>query len=141
MEGPIAQKCTVHCHSECELRLRTFAAPGDMATSLLPGAIRIVHWNKFAPQSFLVIYTPPLESCCPALFTLSGPFFHSRATIRAYFLQRTAPAFLQGPYNRHILVLSTSRSNLETFNAPSTDSKSPATSDARYRLILGFSSR
>ena len=87
-ESPIAQKGTVHCYSECELRLWVFVAPGEMPTGLLPGAIRIVQWNKFAPQSLLVIYTPLLESRGPALSTLSSPFFHSRATVKACFLQR-----------------------------------------------------
>ena len=54
-----------------------------MPTSLpLPVAIRnIVHWNKFAPQSPLATYTPPLESRCSSLSTFSSPFFHSRAAV------------------------------------------------------------
>ena len=96
-----------------------------MPTSLpLPVAIRIVHWNKFAPQSPLATYTPPLEPRCPSLSTFSSPFFHSRAAVtlmHASGLQRKvrmAPAFLRGPYNRYTLLPSTSRSKLETYNAP-----------------------
>ena len=55
--------------------------------------------------------------------------------------RRAVPVFLQGTYNRYILLLLTSRSKFETCNAPSPDSDSPATSDPRYRLILGFPSR
>ena len=59
-----------------------------MPTSLLlPGVIRIVHWNRFTPRSLLVIYTPPLKSRGPALSTFSNPFFHSRAAVKACFLQ------------------------------------------------------
>lgn len=51
----------------------------------------------------------------------------------------TVPEFPQGPYNTHNLLPLTSRSKLETYNAPSTDSNPPATSDPRYIVSLGSS--
>ena len=78
----------VRRYSECELCLRFFVAPGNIPTSLpLPVATRIVHWKKFAPQSLLVIYAPPMESHGLVLSTLSSLFFHSRAAVKARILQ------------------------------------------------------
>ena len=53
----------------------------------------------------------------------------------------TVPAFPQGPYNRYLLLRLTSRSKLETYHGPSTDSNSPATSDPRYPVSLNSSPR